>query len=104
MKLIIVTAVRECKKTVADIFHEAGLYKFSVVNMHGVNSEHADNPVHNWFGTSDTEMNSESVMLFCFTNNMAAAHQTLAALKQYNQDTQPDFPIRAILVPVEEIV
>jgi hypothetical protein len=103
MKLLIVTAVHECKATVADIFHQAGLYKYSVTRIHGVNSEHAESPLGNWFGSPGMKDENESVMLFCFTDN-DTAYKTLAALKQYNEHNPSIFPIRALVLPVEESI
>jgi hypothetical protein len=103
MKLLIVTAIHECKEAVAHIFHETGLHKYSVIDIHGVNNIHAGNMLDNWFASPGTDDFNEAVMMFCFTED-AAARKTLAALKQYNIDNCNDFPVRALLMPVEESI
>lgn len=103
MKLLIVTAIHECKEAVARIFHETGLHKYSVTDIHGVNNAHADNPLDNWFASPGMDGFTESIMMFCFTDD-ATARKTLTALKQFNNNNSNDFPVRALLMPVEESI
>ncbi|WP_026768180.1 hypothetical protein [Asinibacterium sp. OR53] len=103
MKLLIVAAVQECDEAVANIFHQNGLYKYSVANIHGVNSNEAAGSFDNWFGSPTKEGINESIMMFCLTED-GAAQKTLAQLKQYNEQKQPDFPVRAAILPVEEFI
>lgn len=103
MKLLIVTAIHECKEAVARIFHETGLHKYSVSNIHGVNNMQAAKLFDNWFASRSMDGVNESVMMFCFTEDNAA-NTTLAALKKYNEKNCADFPIRALLLPVEESI
>jgi hypothetical protein len=100
MKLLIVTAIKECRKEVARLFNENGIGIYSVTNMHGVRSDADNRMVNNWFG-GEWEERYESVMLFSFTED-AAAERTLSSISSYNHSQNSPFPIKAFILPVEK--
>ncbi|WP_367916491.1 hypothetical protein [Leadbetterella sp. DM7] len=102
MKLLIVTAIRECYKTADAVFDRNGIKKYSLVNVNGVGNNEMPDYTGNWFGhTSMKDEFFDSVMMFCFTDD-DTARKTLADLKAYNETSQPEFPVRALILPVEE--
>jgi len=100
MKLLIVTAIKECRKEVAGIFEKNGIKTYSVANIHGVRNDEANNMVDNWFGGNWDE-DYESVMLFSFTDDATAAN-ILADIKFFNIEKKSRFPVKGIIVPIEK--
>lgn len=101
MKLLIVTAIQECQEAVAGIFDRNGIKKYSISKIRGVDNEKESNEMFNWFGSPRHEDLFNSIMLFSFTSD-SIARQTLQDLTQYNQQEQPAFPVRAVILPVEQ--
>jgi len=66
-----------------------------------VDNEKESNEIQNWFGSPHHEDLFSSIMLFSFTSD-AIARQTLQELTNYNQQEQPAFPVRALILPVEQ--
>ncbi|ANI89183.1 hypothetical protein A9P82_07690 [Arachidicoccus ginsenosidimutans] len=102
MKLLIVTAIKECRKDVAEIFAKNGINAYSVTNIHGVRNDEKNDMTDNWFG-SDWEEDYESIMLFSFTDNDVAG-KILTAIEAFNKNKNSRFPVKAIVVPVEKTV
>lgn len=102
MKLLIVTAIKECRKDVAEIFAKNGINAYSVTNIHGVRNKEANDMADNWFG-SDWDEEYESAMLFSFTDD-AVAGKTLSAIELFNKNKNNRFPVKAIVVPAEKAV
>jgi len=101
MKLLLVTAIRECYNAVDRIFDSNGIQKYSLTDIHGVGNNGQPDYIGNWFGRSAMKDNVfDSVMMFCFTED-TVAQKTLADLKAYNEIHQPEFPLRALILPVE---
>ena len=104
MKLLIVTAIRECYKAVDTIFERNGIKKYSLTNIYGVGNNETPDYMGNWFGaTPMKEAFFDSVMVFCFSDD-DTTRKTLADLKAYNDAEQPAFPLRALLLPIEESI
>lgn len=104
MKLLLVTAIRECQKAVDTIFDSNGIKKYSLTDIYGIGNNSKPDHTGNWFGRSVANENLfDSVMLFCFTED-AVAQKTLADLKTYNETQKPVFPLRALILPVEESI
>lgn len=102
MKLLIVTAIKECRKNVAEIFAKNGINAYSVTNIHGVRNDEENNMTDNWFG-SDWQEDYESVMLFSFTDD-DVAEKTLTVIELFNKNKNSRFPVKAIVVPAEKAV
>ncbi|MBP7556308.1 MAG: hypothetical protein KA821_08595 [Chitinophagaceae bacterium] len=103
MKLLIVTAIQECQEAVAGIFDRNGIKKYSLSKIQGVDNEKEANEMYNWFGSPRHDDLFSSIMLFSFTTD-AIARQTLQDLTQYNQQELPAFPVRAVILPVEQTI
>jgi len=104
MKLLIVTAIRECYKTIDTLFDRNGITKYSVTNIYGVGNNQKPDYADNWFGNASMEEALfDSVMMFCFTDDNTA-RRTLADIKAYNETETPEFPLRVLLLPVEESI
>ena len=100
MKLLIVTAVKECSKSVEKILKEASVSIFSITNTMGVKNNPDENLMDDWFGSDDGNK-YDSVVIFSFCNNEAANH-ALSLIDAFNaKETENAFPIRAFIVPVE---
>lgn len=102
MKLLLVTAIRECHQAVDSIFDSNGIQKYSLTDIRGVGNNEKPYHIDNWFGRSAMKDDVfDAVMMFCFTED-AIAQKTLADLKAYNEKNTPPFPLRAWILPVEE--
>lgn len=104
MKLLLVTAIRECLKAVDTIFDRNGIKKYSLTDIHGIGYNEKPDHTDNWFGRSVTKDDLfDSVMMFCFTED-DIAQKILSDLKAYNEVQKPEFPLRALILPVEESI
>lgn len=100
MKLLMVTALQEYQETIARVFHEQGVKAYSAGDIQGFSNGDPDKPsLDNWFGNDD-RIPRDSVMVFSFTETKTA-ESVLEALGSINNTIDPDFPIRAFLLPVE---
>lgn len=98
MKLLIITAIKECQKNIADIFKETGIQVFSVSEIAGFKEGASISLTHSWFGSGGDAV--DSIMLFSFTEK-EKAEKALELVKQYNEKEQAEFPIRGFIVAVE---
>ncbi len=104
MKLLIVTAIRECYKTVDAIFDRNNIKKYSLTDIYGVGNNDTPDYPGNWFGNVSMKDDFfDSVMMFCFTDD-DTARKTLADLKAHNETEKPQFPLRGLILPVEESI
>jgi len=104
MKLLMVTAIRECYKKADAIFDRNGIKKYSLTNIYGVGDNETPDYIDNWFGNAPMKDEFfDSVMMFCFTDD-EIARKTLADLKAYNETEKPRFPLRGLILPVEESI
>lgn len=99
MKLLIVAALKEYRRTVADILQHAEIKVFSVTETVGYKGDHQLNLLDEWFSAG--EENFDSIFIFSFTTDDKAGN-ALEMIRRYNTDNQSDFPIRAFVVPVEQ--
>lgn len=102
MKLIIVTAIKECRKEVANIFEKMGINAYSVTSIHGIRKDKETEMTNNWFG-GDWEEEYESIMFFSFTME-DTAEKTLTSIDSFNKNSNDAFPMKAIIVPIEKAV
>jgi len=99
MKLFIVTCLKELQKDVTKIFKDADIHAFSMAEVIGFRNNQPVNMMESWFAGGDEK--ADSVMLFSFTAAENAA-RGLDLVKEYNKKSETDFPVRAIIVPVED--
>ncbi|MEO9021225.1 MAG: hypothetical protein ABI237_14500 [Ginsengibacter sp.] len=98
MKLLIITSIKECQDTVADIFKETGIQVFSASEIAGFREGSSTSLTHSWFGSGGDSY--DSIMLFSFTEK-EKAEKTLELIKAYNEREQSAFPIRGFILAVE---
>lgn len=100
MKLLIITAVKECSKSVEKILKEASVSVFSVTDTMGVKNSPDDYLLDDWFGSDDGNK-YDSVFIFSFCKD-EAANYALSLIDAFNaKESENEFPIRAFIVPVE---
>ncbi|WP_295668813.1 hypothetical protein [uncultured Mucilaginibacter sp.] len=101
MKLLIVTCVKECKNDVYKIFKQANINVFSATDLVGFKNNQTFNIAEEWFARGDEKF--DSLMVFSFTAD-ENAERGLELFNNYNETNQPDFPIRAFMLPVEKFI
>lgn len=100
MKLLIITAVKECSKSIEKILKDVSVSIFSVTDTIGVKNSPDEYLLDDWFGSDDGNK-YDSVFIFSFCNNEAANH-ALSLIDDFNaKEKENQFPIRAFIVPVE---
>lgn len=98
MKLLFVTCVKESKKEVKKIFHEASIQVFSISETTGVKDERDTNLLDDWFGSREGEF--DSLFLFSFTT-AENAELAMQLIRKHNESNGSGFPIRGFVMPVE---
>jgi hypothetical protein len=98
MKLLIITSLREYQEAVAQILERAGVKVFSASETTGFKNVSEDNLADNWFARTRDRV--ESTFLFSFTRSENAT-RALNLIRQFNEENQTGFPVRAFVVPVE---
>ena len=98
MKLLIITAIKECQGNIAAIFKDTGIQVFSVSEIAGFKEGTSISLTHSWFGSGGDSVNS--IMLFSFTEK-EKAQKALELIKDYNEREQAEFPVRGFIVAVE---
>jgi hypothetical protein len=99
MKLFIVTCLKELQKDVAKIFKDANIHAFSTAAVIGFRDNQPVDMMESWFASGGE--NADSVMLFSFTVAENAV-RGMDLIKEYNGKSETEFPVRAIIVPVED--
>lgn len=98
MKFFIVTCLKEYQNDVKEIFKQANIHVFSATDVIGFKDSLSPNLLEDWFASGDEKF--DSVILFSFTANENAEHG-IELIKKYNEESETNFPIRAIIVPIE---
>jgi hypothetical protein len=98
MKLLIITSIKECQDTIADIFKETGIQVFSASEIAGFKEGSSTSLTHSWFGSGGDSF--DSIMLFSFTEK-EKAEKVMELIKEYNEREKTDFPIRGFILAVE---
>jgi hypothetical protein len=99
MKFFIVTCLKDYQADVTKIFKKATIAAFSSTEVVGYKDSRSPNLLEEWFAAGDE--NFDSIMLFSFTAN-ENAEKGIELIKQYNEESNTGFPIRAFIVPVEK--
>ena len=99
MKLFIVTCLKESQDDVAKIFKQANIHVFSAAPIIGFRDNQMPDMKDSWFATGDEKM--DSMMLFSFTAE-ENADLFMELIKNYNMETETNFPVRSFIVPVEK--
>jgi len=98
MKFLIVTCLHGEQDEVLKIFKHANISVFSATGVIGFNENQSHNYLQEWFASGGER--ADSMMLFSFTAD-EKADLGMELVKEYNSRTATNFPIRAIIVPVE---
>lgn len=98
MKLLIITSIKEDIGNVSSIMEKAGVAVFSVSEIVGHKTEHHNYLPDNWFGKNGE--GTDSLLFFSFTENEKAG-DVLNLIRKHNL-TNPEFPVRAFVCPVED--
>ena len=99
MKFFIVTCLKEFQEDVSKIFKAANIHVFSAADVIGFKDGQTPNLLEEWFASGDEKF--DSLFIFSFTEDESAEH-ALELIKQYNEENQTNFPIRAFIVPVDK--
>jgi hypothetical protein len=99
MKFFIVTCLKEYQDDVCKIFKEAKINVFSATDVVGFRENQSINLLDAWFASGDEKFNS--LFTFSFTTDENAEYG-MQLIKQYNEKTETNFPVRAFIVPVEK--
>jgi hypothetical protein len=101
MKLLVITCLKEYLSDVAEIFKQGNIEVFSTSDIIGHRNGASHNILEDWFVSGGEKV--ESIMIFTFTSEENAAIG-LKLVKEYNETTKSDFPIRAFIMPVDQSV
>ena len=101
MKLLFVTALKEYRKQVGDIFKKAGIHVYSATDTIGFKDGEPADLLDSWFSIGEAKF--DSVFLFSFTSAQNV-EKALLMIHEHNQEFPSDFPIRAFVLPVEKSI
>ena len=99
MKFFIVTCLKEFQEDVSKIFKAANIHVFSATDVIGFKDGQTPNLLEEWFASGDEKF--DSLFIFSFTED-ENAERALELIKEYNEENQTNFPIRAFIVPVDK--
>jgi len=102
MKLIAIMSLDAYAEALHDIYRDHRIKVFSELDIRGYHHEQPVSGVDfGWFGRSASP--AYSTLTFAFLEAEQAT-ALLDAIAEYNEDHDPDHPIRAFLMPVERSV
>ena len=100
MKLLVILSIVEEQRNVARLLHEAGLDRFSVVNVTGYKKSELCTAL-SWFGQGSACEKTNSLMMFSFTSE-DFAQQVIDDISRYNEESKRSFPLHAFVLDVEQ--
>lgn len=100
MKLLVILSIVEEQKNVSCLLHQAGLDRFSVVNITGYKKSEMCAAL-SWFGQGSACEKTNSLMMFSFTS-AEIAQQVIDHISQYNEGAERSFPLHAFVLDVEQ--
>lgn len=90
--------MKDNQRDVSKIFHAAGINVFSVTETVGFKDGHEPDLMESWFSSGEEQY--DSLFLFSFTGQ-EHTEKVMALVKEFNLQTQTQFPLRAFVMPVE---
>lgn len=99
MKLIVVLSIAEYVEQVTKLLHEAGVKRFSSVDITGYKKRNGLSSL-NWFGYTAEDAKTNSVMLFSFAPE-EITENVLRAINECNDETKDPFPVHAFVLSVD---
>ena len=100
MKLLVILSIVEEQRNAARLLHDAGLDRFSVVNITGYKKSEMCAAL-GWFGQGSACEKTNSLMMFSFTTE-EIAQQVIRNINQYNDAAERSFPLHAFVLDVEQ--
>ena len=100
MKLLVILSIVEEQRNAAHLLHDAGLDRFSVVNITGYKKSEMCAAL-GWFGQGSACEKTNSLMMFSFTTE-EIAQQVITKISQYNESAERSFPLHAFVLDVEQ--
>jgi hypothetical protein len=97
--MLVITSVKEDVRAVSRIMDKADIPVFSVSETIGHKTEFHEYLPDNWFGKSTD--GTQALFFFSFTEDEKATH-AITLVKEFNQESETKFPIRAFVLPVEQ--
>lgn len=101
MKFLVITCIKEFEKETVNLFKKAKITAFSNTDINGFKTQDTENLISNWFSSSTD--NVKSILFFTFTDKDKIDH-LLEEVKTFNQNTESNNPLRAIVLDVEKFV
>lgn len=99
MKLIVVLSIAEYQERVARLLHEAGIVRFSTVNITGY-KKGKERASLNWFGRGASGAKTNSLMLFSFAPE-EIVNDAIRRIKHCNAECGDLFPVHGFVLEVE---
>lgn len=101
MKFLVITCIKEFEKETVSLLKKAKITAFSSTDINGFKTQDPNNLIDNWFSSSTD--NVKSILFFTFTDKNKI-DQLLEEVKTFNQNTESNNPIRAIVLDIEKFV
>ncbi|MDH3323577.1 MAG: hypothetical protein OEM04_11340 [Flavobacteriaceae bacterium] len=101
MKFLIITCIKEYEKETVELFKQAQITAFSNMDINGFKTQDTENLISNWFSSSTD--NVKSILFFTFTDP-EKIDSLLENVKIFNNKTESNNPLRAIVLDVEKFV
>ena len=99
MKLLVVLSVKEYQEKVASLLHNAGVKRFSVVDITGYKKRSASLS-SGWFAANASTAKTNSIMLFSFVAK-DIAEDAIAVIDTCNVESENPFPVHAYILDIE---
>jgi precorrin-6B methylase 2 len=99
MKLIIISAVKECKKDIVSILSLHGVQNFSLAESKGYKIEPKVANVESWFATGSGTV--EEVLIHAKMPSEQAS-ECVVAFNAYNNKEENEFKINAYVMHIEQ--
>jgi len=101
MKFLILTCIKEFEKETVSLFKKAKITAFSNMDINGFKTQDHENLINNWFSSSTD--NIKSILFFTFTDE-EKINTLLEEVKIFNQNTESNNPLRAIVLDIEKFI
>lgn len=99
MKLLLVTALKEYKRSISKIMEQSGINAFSITETSGFKGDDSPHLLDSWFASGGESY--DSIFLFSFTEE-AKAETAMNLIIDHNSTVHARFPIHAFIMPVEK--
>lgn len=101
MKFLAITCIKEFEKETVNLFKKAKINAFSNMDINGFKTQDPENLINNWFSSSAD--NVKSILFFTFTAK-DKIDKLLEEVKTFNNNTESNNPLRAVVLNIENFV